>query len=218
MKSRLKKHTGEIRLNEKHLSLIYDTLSDVVLLLAVEPDDCFRFVSVNRAFLAVTGLSREQVVGKRIEQVLPETAHALVISKSKEAIVDNKTVFREEVSTYPTGELVGAVKVTPFWTAERVCTHLVGSVHDLTEVRRAEEALRNSHEDWKTTFDAMTDWVSLIDPNTYTIINSNKAGEEVTGRPINEIIWNKCYEMIHNSDEPHPDCPIQKILKSKNRD
>ena len=141
-KESLKKHTDEIELNEKHLSLIYDTLFDVVFLLAVEPDDCFRFVSVNQAFFDVTGLTREQVVGKRIEQVLPESAHALVISKYKEAIVDNKTVFWEEISAYPTGERVGAVTVTPVWNAEGVCTHLVGSVHDITEIKRVEEEIQ----------------------------------------------------------------------------
>ena len=138
-KESLKKYTDEIELNEKHLSLIYDTLSDVVFLLAVEPDDRFRFVSVNRAFLDITGLSREQVVGKRIEQVLPKTAQAVVISKYKEAIVDNKTVFWEQASTFPTGEFVGAVAVTPVRNAQGVCAHLVGTVHDLTERKRAEE-------------------------------------------------------------------------------
>jgi PAS domain S-box-containing protein len=93
-----------------------------------------------------------------------------------------------------------------------------GLISDITERKASEDALRNSHEAWKTTFDAMTDWVSLIAPNTHTIINSNKAGEEVTGRPINEIIGNKCYKMVNNSDEPCPDCPLQKVLKSKNRE
>ena len=138
----LKKHIDELELNEKHFSLIYDTLSDAVYLLAVEPDDCFRFVSVNQAFLANTGLTREQVVGKRIEHVLPETAHTRVISKYKEAINENKTVFWKQASTFPTGELVGAVTVTPVCNDEGVCTHLVGTVHDLTENKQAMDALR----------------------------------------------------------------------------
>jgi PAS domain S-box-containing protein len=138
----LKKHIDELELNEKHFSLIYDTLSDAVYLLAVEPDDCFRFVSVNQAFLANTGLTREKVVGKRIEHVLPETAHTRVISKYKEAINENKTVFWKQASTFPTGELVGAVTVTPVCNDEGVCTHLVGTVHDLTENKQAMDALR----------------------------------------------------------------------------
>ncbi len=93
----------------------------------------------------------------------------------------------------------------------------VASLLDITERNKAEEALWNSQEAWMTAFDAMT-WVSLIDPDTHTIINCNKAGEEITGRPINEIIGNKYYIMAHNSDEPHPDCPVQRMLKSKNRE
>jgi len=142
----LNKYTEEMELNEKHLSLFFDTLSDAIFLLAVEPDDCFRFMSVNRAFLALIGLNREQVVSKRIEQVLPETAHALVIGKYKEAISENKTVFWEQASTYPTGERVVAVAVMPVWNAEGVCTHLVGSMYDLTERKKAEEALRESEK------------------------------------------------------------------------
>ena len=50
----LKKHKEELELNEKHLSLIYDSVSEVIFLLTVEPDDHFCFISVNRAFLAVS--------------------------------------------------------------------------------------------------------------------------------------------------------------------
>ncbi|MFQ5341558.1 MAG: ATP-binding protein [Anaerolineae bacterium] len=114
----------------------------MIFLLAVEPDNCFRFVSVNKAFLTVTGLTEGQVVSKRIEEVLPETAHAMVLGKYNEAIRENKAVKWEEVSDYPTGKLTGEVIVTPAWDAAGVCTHLIGSVHDITEIRRAEEALQ----------------------------------------------------------------------------
>ena len=128
--------------SERRLSLIFDTVGDVIFLLSVEPEDCFRFASVNPAFLALTGLRHEQVIGKRIEEVLPETAHALAISKYKQAIRENRTVRWEEASAYPTGTLYGAVAVTPARNAAGVCTHLIGSVHDITEIRRAEEQVR----------------------------------------------------------------------------
>ncbi|MDR3562000.1 MAG: PAS domain S-box protein [Negativicutes bacterium] len=131
-----------IKASEKRLSLIFDTVGDVIYLLSIEPEDCFRFESINPAFLTVTGLKREQVVGKRIEEVLPEAAHALVIGKYKQAIRENKTVRWEEVSEYPTGRLYGEVAVTPYWNSAGVCTHLVGSVHDTTEIRNAEEEIR----------------------------------------------------------------------------
>ncbi len=132
--------------SEKRLSLIFDTVNDVIFLLSVEPEDCFRFASVNPAFLALTGLRREQVVGKRMEEVLPEAAHALVKSKYQQAIRENKTVKWEEVSVYPSGTLYGVAAVTPAWDTAGICTHLIGSVHDITEIRRAEEEIRKLNQ------------------------------------------------------------------------
>lgn len=133
--------------SEKRLSLIFDTVSDVIYLLSVEGEAAFRFTAVNPAFLAVTGLSPEQVVGKRVEEVLPETAHALVIGNYRQAIRENKTAKWEEKSVYPTGTLYGAVTITPARNTAGVCTHLIGSVHDITEIRRAEEAIRNLNQE-----------------------------------------------------------------------
>ena len=142
-----RKHAEEIiEASEKRLSLIFDTVDDVIYLLSVEPNDCFRFASVNPAFLVLTGLRREQVVGKIIEEVLPETAHALVRSKYAQAIRENKTVKWEEVSAYPTGTLYGVAAVTPAWDANGICTHLIGSVHDITEIKRAEEEIRKLNQ------------------------------------------------------------------------
>ncbi len=203
------KHTDEIELNEKHLSLIYDTLSDAIFLLAVEPDDCFRFVSVNQAFFAAIGLTREQVVGKRIEQVLPETAHALVISKYKEAISENKTVFWEQTSTFPTGELMGAVTVTPVCNAEGVCTHLVGSVHDLTEIKHAEKALRESEGKLSAMLQSLGDHMSMMDVDL-NILWANDVAKGLFG---DDIIGKKCYEVYHGRNKPCEPFPCL-ILKA----
>ena len=50
----------------------------------------------------------------------------------------------EETSDYPTGRLTGEVSVVPVFDNKGNCTHLVGSVHDITERKRAEAALRES--------------------------------------------------------------------------
>jgi len=141
-----KRADAALQVSEQRLSLIFDTVGDVIFLLAVEPEDSFRFIAMNRTGLTVTGLTQEQVVGKRVEEVLPEAAHALVIDKYKEAIRQNKTVRWEEISDYPTGTLYGEVAITPAWNTAGFCTHLIGSVHDITAIRRAEAVLRRYAE------------------------------------------------------------------------
>jgi len=192
----LKKHKEELELNEKRLSLIYDSVSEVIFLLTVEPDDHFRFISVNRAFLDVTGLNREQVVSKRIEQVLPETAHALVISKYKEAITENKTVFWEQTSTYPAGELAGTVTVTPVWNADGVCTHIVGTVHDLTERKKAEEQIRFL----SSVFEQSADGMAIVNMEG-NLLFVNDAWVSMHGYEKAEELLGQNLSVFHNEDQ-----------------
>ena len=127
-----------LRESESQLSLLYANVSDVIYFLAVEPGELFRFVSVNAAFFKATGLTEAQVIGKLVQEVIPEPAHELVLSRYREAIREKSTVRWEEVSVYPTGAKHGAVAVTPIFDASGRCTNLAGTVHDVTERKRME--------------------------------------------------------------------------------
>ena len=59
-----KQAEDELQKSEQQLSLIYDSVSNALYYLAVEPDDCFRFLSVNQAFLEAAGLTEDQIIGK----------------------------------------------------------------------------------------------------------------------------------------------------------
>jgi PAS domain S-box-containing protein len=132
-----------LRESEQQLASIYNAVRDVIFHLAVEPEGRFRFVSVNAAFLRVTGLSREMVVGKAVNEVIPEPSLAMVMRKYREAIERKTIALWEETSDYPSGRLTGEVTVVPVLD-NGTCTHLVGSVHDITERKRAEAALREN--------------------------------------------------------------------------
>ncbi|MEX1263193.1 MAG: ATP-binding protein [Actinomycetota bacterium] len=128
------------------LELIYDSVSDIIYLLSVEPGAIYRFESVNRAFLAATGLTREQLIGRRIEEVLPESSHALVLAHYRRAIDERQRVDWEEVAVYPAGTKVGEVNVAPIFDATGRCTHLIGAVHDVSERRQLDEQLRQAQK------------------------------------------------------------------------
>ena len=136
-----------LRTSERQLSLVYDNVSDIIFYLGVEPNDQFRFLSVNAAFLKTTGLSESQIMGKLVGEVIPEASLTMVLGKYKEAIRDKKTVRWEETSVYWAGTKHGEVSVTPIFDSEGHCTNLIGAVHDITERKLAEEELHRRNQE-----------------------------------------------------------------------
>ena len=131
-----------LRERERQLSSIYETVGDVIFQLKVDPEGGFRFTSANEAFFKTTGLSRELLLEKRVDEVIPEPSLSAVLQKYREAVQTGKLVRWEEVSEYPTGTLTGEVSVAPVFDDHGRCTHLVGAVHDVTERKRSEQEIR----------------------------------------------------------------------------
>jgi len=107
----------------------------------VESNDRYRFLSVNPAFLKATVLAEDQVVGKLVQEVIPEPSLTMVLKKYKESIGDKKTVRWEETTEYPSGRKAGEVTVAPVFDETGRRAHLIGTVHDITERKLAEETL-----------------------------------------------------------------------------
>jgi PAS domain S-box-containing protein len=142
-----------LRDSERRVTLIFETVRDVLFYVAVEPAGVFRFEAVNEAFFRTTGLTWPEVIGKRIEEVIPEPSLHLVRSRYEEAIQGRTSVVWDEVTEYPAGIKHGVVTVTPIFDEEGRCDHLVGSVHDVTERRRVAADLQDSEHRFRTLFE-----------------------------------------------------------------
>src|SRR5215470_10037645 len=127
---------------EKELSAIYQNIPGTLFYIAVEPDGEFRFLSISDAWLVATGLTREQVVGAQVRDIIPSPLREMVLNHYREAILTGQTERWEEMSVYPGGRRYGEVVVTPLYDANGVATHLIGIVHDITERKRLEESHR----------------------------------------------------------------------------
>jgi PAS domain S-box-containing protein len=135
-----------LRAREAELTAIYENVPGIVFYIAIEPDGEFRFLSVSRDFLVATGLTRTQVVGFLVRDVIPPPSRDMVLNHYREAIQSGQTVRWEEESVYPAGRKYGEVAVTPLYDAGGVATHLIGIVHDVTDRKRMELALREREQ------------------------------------------------------------------------
>ncbi len=130
----------------QRLASIYDTVGDVIFQLALEEDGRYRFASVNAAFLARTGMTLDQVVGKRVDEVIPQPSLNAALEKYATAVRERRIVRWEETSDYPAGNRTGEVSITPVFDEAGRCTHLVGGVHDITERIELEAQLRQAQK------------------------------------------------------------------------
>ena len=140
--------------NEQRLASIYNTVADVIYYLDVEPDEQYSFSSVNQAFGTVTGLSPEQVIGRKVNEIIPEPSLSLALGKYRQAITEKTIVRWEETSDYPSGRLVGEVSVAPVFDVSGRCIHLVGSVHDITERKQSELKIQRLNRHLRAISDA----------------------------------------------------------------
>ena len=72
---------------------------------------------------------------------------------------------------------------------------------------------KDSEKRWKTIFDAITDIVVLLSPE-HDIILINKAGADALKTREEELIGKKCFHVVHDTQEPIPDCPCVKALET----
>lgn len=148
--------------NQRQLDLIYNTVNEAIFLINIEEGNRFKFESVNQTFLKITGLTKEQVIHQYVDKVIPATAISMVLENYNRCVSMQETVSWEEVSEYPTGKKTGLVSVMPVLNEAGDCIQLIGSVHDITDIKEAAVQLEKSNERFeyvtKATGDAIYDW------------------------------------------------------------
>jgi PAS domain S-box-containing protein len=84
-------------------------------------------------------------------------------------------------------------------------------------VEEAEKEISTSLQQWQATFDAISDAVSLLDPEG-RILQCNKSMPQLLGKPLDEIIGRTCWEVIHGTSGPIEGCPFLRMKKTRRRE
>ena len=185
--------------SERKLSLIYNSVSDSIFMLSVEPNNKFKFKSVNSAFLDTTGLNEDQVVGKFVSEVIPDPSLTLVKEKYQQAIQTKERVTWEEETPFPTGPKFGIVTITPIMDAGGICTQIIGSVHDVTRERMAGEILEQSEEKYKQVFrySPLPKWI--LDYHSLEVLDVNESASLIYGYNREEFLQLTLYDITDNA-------------------
>jgi putative nucleotidyltransferase with HDIG domain/PAS domain S-box-containing protein len=80
-----------------------------------------------------------------------------------------------------------------------------------------ESALEAAAHKWRTTFDAIGDGVFLLNREN-EILHCNRTMADLTGRPFEEIIGRRCWEVVHQRSSPIEGCPFVRMVESRQRE
>ncbi len=181
-----------------------------------------RFTFINEYAERFFGYTKEELLGKKIVGTL--VPHKESTGKNLEElvqkIIDNPEEFANNENENITKD---GRRVWISWTnrgiydSEGRLAGILGVGNDVTALKDMEKALSEGKAEWESIFDAISDWVSLIDLDR-KVLRSNLAGERFLGLPMSEISGQSCCALIHGSQDTINDCPFKKMLKTGKRE
>lgn len=91
----------------------------------------------------------------------------------------------------------------------------INVVQDITERKEAKLKLVQAAEEWQTTFDSITDMISVQDED-HRIVMVNKAWVDTFKMPPKDAKGKYCYEIVHGTASSPPNCPLERTFKTGN--
>ncbi len=191
------------KLNEESLQKQQDELRvlfDLMPAMIWFKDTKNGFIRVNQRVAEATGFSISQIEGKTAEEVFPQEA-AGYYADDLEVIHSKapKLGIIEKIRGHAGRELWVRTDKIPVCDKEGNVTGLIAMVHDITESRHAEEALRESEERFAGAFEHAPIGVALASPQGRWL-KVNRALCKLVGYTEEEMLTRSFQDITHPDD------------------
>jgi PAS domain S-box-containing protein len=145
------------------------------------------YISANRAAQNLIGYARDEIVGRNVVDFMaPEHAEQIRAGLSQRR--DGKELPTREIEVLAKDGRRVPIEISTRLIYERgTAVRVQGMARDITERKRAEEALRESEERYRDLFDNAQDTIYVHDLNG-TYISANRAAEKLVGYTREEIL------------------------------
>lgn len=178
-------------------------------------DTSLIYRAVNNTYLAAHEKALDDIVDHSVSELLGQEIFELTVrERLNQCLGGERVSYREWFDFSGLGRRFMEVNYYPYFDAEGTVGGIVVNSRDITEAKRQEDALQQAKEEWEQTFDAISDFVSVHGPE-HNLIKVNKALASHSGYLPEELYGRHCYEVVHGTSGPIPNCPHLKALATK---
>ncbi len=194
----------------------YRTLTEQLRVNVWQKDRDGRYVSCNQRYAEALGLTPETIIGHRDEDFYPADLAAKYRADDLQVVSSGRPLEAEERWMDGVQERWLHTTKVPLVDAQGQGIGSIGIGRDITERKKAEEALRASEERWRTIVQNEPECVKVLDLEG-RLLEMNPAGlamiqatfEQVAGRPVGE--------MVAEEDRPAFDEMVAAVFRGETR-
>jgi PAS domain S-box-containing protein len=193
-----------------HQTLVHyaESLSLLDALLAAAPvavcflDRQLRYIRINQVFADINGLTIEEHLGRRFQEVLPEMAAELEVQLQR-VLETGEPLLNVEISTQRPGEAESYEHwLGNYYPVNNSMDETVGIgiiLADVTVAKQTEVALRESEERFRAMFNQAAVGIALVTLDG-RFLQVNPALSEITGYSHDELIQMNFQQITHPDD------------------
>ena len=144
-------------------------------------------INANPAFFALGGFSKETIIGQKSLSLdfyeNPADRDRLIQALRATGYCDNMEIKFKRKNEEPGTFLMSATSITL-----NGCPHIISVIHDISERKQAEEALRKSEERYRILAENVKDVIWILDPETMCFLYVSPSVYSLRGYTPEEIM------------------------------
>lgn len=195
----------ETTVSRDYVDNIIDSMSDFLVVVDTEAS----IHRVNRAALAMLGYSEEQLLGRQVGIIFSrERDKECLRTQGLKAFVTSIGTSSIEF-TFQSGagqRIPVLLSLSPMFNPDGSFQGTVFVAVDISERKRAEQAVRESEQHLKNILDSIHAGILVIDPETHTIVDANSFALAMIGAPKDLLVGRVCHKFVCAAEQGA--CPI----------